>query len=141
MMDLNVNKWLVVQLCLNTVLLFLTMVIFSMHHARYMPSSFGFLYFLAVLGFAGVVVAIIVDLITAATRQVQGQIVHKQGRTVHIRRIDGKLKKYKVMVPEVVQKLEMGQFVTMSLTKLAHIPSSITIMESPTDHESFLEAQ
>lgn len=141
-MNLNGNRWLIWQLSLNAVLLFLSIVIFALHHARFTPSSFGFLYFLAILCYAGFVVVLITDLITSATRQVQGQIVHKEGRTIHISRTDGKLKKYKVTVPEVLQRLEKGQFVTMSLSKLAQIPHSIHIVEPPPrEHENLLEAR
>ncbi|WP_054954741.1 hypothetical protein [Paenibacillus dakarensis] len=140
-MNLNGNKWLILQLSLNGILLFLSIVVFALHHARFTPSSFGFLYFLAVLGFAGVFVALIVDLMTSATRQVHGQIVHKEGRTIHISRTDGKLRKYKVTVPEVLQRLEKGQFVTMSLSKLAQIPQSIHIVDPPGEPENWLEAR
>ncbi|WP_422659195.1 hypothetical protein ACK8P5_01250 [Paenibacillus sp. EC2-1] len=141
MMNLNSNKRLIWQLSLNAVMLFLSIVVFALHHARFTPSSFGFLYFLVVLCYAGLVVALLTDLITSATRQVYGEIVHKEGRTIHISRTDGKLKKYRVMVPEVLQKLEKGQFVTMSLSKLAQIPRSIRIVESPSEYENLLEAR
>ncbi|UNK18647.1 hypothetical protein MNQ98_00945 [Paenibacillus sp. N3/727] len=141
-MDLNVNKWLILHLCSNIILLFLSVGLFAMHHARYTPSGFGFLYFIAILCCLGFVVMILTDLVTSATRQIHGQIVHKQGRTIHVSRNDGKLKKYRVLVPEVLQKLEQGQFVNISLTKLAHIPSSITIVDTPGENESsFLQAR
>lgn len=139
MMNLNGNKWLIWQLSLNAVLLFLSIVVFALHHARFTPSSFGFLYFLVILCYAGFVVVLLADLITSATRQVHGQIVHKEGRTIHISRTDGKLKKYRVMVPEVLQKLEKGQFVTMSLSKLSQVPQSISIVDPPSDYENLLE--
>lgn len=141
MMDLNVNKWLIRQLTSSVILLFLSIVLFAMHHARFTPSGFGFLYFIAMLCYMGLVVVIIIDLITSATRQIQGQIVHKQGKTIHVSRNDGKLKKYKVLVPEVLQQLEKGQFVTITLTKLAYIPTSITIVDSPSENETYLQAR
>ncbi|MGM1048989.1 MAG: hypothetical protein ACQEXX_23010 [Bacillota bacterium] len=141
MMDLNVNKWLLWQLCSSVVLLFLSIALFVMHHARFEPSGFGFLYFVAILCFVGFVVIIITDLVTSATRQIHGQIVHKHGRTIHVSRNDGKLKKYRVLLPEVLQKLEQGQFVNISLTRLAHVPSSITIVDPPGENESFLQAR
>ncbi|SMF92445.1 hypothetical protein SAMN05661091_5827 [Paenibacillus uliginis N3/975] len=140
-MDLNVNKWLILHLCSNIILLFLSVGLFAMHHARFEPSGFGFLYFVTILCFAGFVVIIITDLVTSATRQIHGQIVHKQGRTIHVSRNDGNLKKYRVFVPEVLHKLEQGQFVNISLTRLAHVPSSIAIVDPPGENESFLQAR
>ena len=139
-MDLNVNKWLIRQLTLGVILLFLSIVLFAMHHARFTPSGFGFLYFIAMLCYMGLVVVIIIDLFTSATRQIQGQIVHKQGKTIHVSRSDGKLKKYRVLVPEVLQQLEQGQYVTITLTKIAHIPSAITIVDPPAEESAFLQA-
>ncbi|GAB6926270.1 hypothetical protein JCM10914A_02530 [Paenibacillus sp. JCM 10914] len=130
-MDLNVNKWLIRYLYLSTILLFLSIVVFLLHHDRYSPSGIGFIWFIVVLGYAGFVGIVITDMITSATREIQGQIVHQQGETVHVSQLDGRLKKYRVHVPGVLQQLKKGQGVRISLTRLAQIPKSIVIVDSP----------
>lgn len=140
-MDLNANKWLMRQLCTSTILLFLAVMLFMLHHARFTPSGIGFLYFIVIVGNLGHISFIMTDMITTTTSEIHGQIVHKKGRTIHVSQQDGKLGKYKVHASKVLERVKNGQLVNIVLTKFAHIPSAITFKDNPMKLEDLSKAE
>ncbi|REE86451.1 hypothetical protein A8990_11060 [Paenibacillus taihuensis] len=100
----------------------------TMDH-QMMPAIFGFIFFLACLVLFGLLVVLLIDLLTEARRTIRGRIVKKEGRIIHVLRDDGKLKPYKIIVPDVLEKLHADHRVEIVCTNLANIPSRITVVE------------
>ncbi|GLX66517.1 hypothetical protein [Paenibacillus glycanilyticus] len=94
-----------------------------------MPDFIGFTYFLTSLVFLGLLVVLITDLITKARRTIKGRIINKEGNIIHVLRDDGKVKRYKINVPEVLEVLQADYRVEIESTNLSNILSRITVIE------------
>ncbi|SEO36039.1 hypothetical protein [Paenibacillus sp. OV219] len=112
----------VLQLSLAVFRLFTT-------NQEWMPAFIGFTYFLVSLVLFGVLVVLLIDLLTEARRTIQGRIINKEGKIIHVLRDDGKLGRYRIIVPEVLETLHAEHRVEIVSTNLANIPSRITVVE------------
>ncbi|WP_336770841.1 hypothetical protein [Paenibacillus sp. MMO-58] len=72
----------------------------------------------------------LIDLLTKARRTIQGRIINKEGNIINVLRDDGKLKRFRINVPEVLDTLRADYRVEIVSTNLANIPSRITVIMS-----------
>ena len=78
--------------------------------------------------------ALLYDIITGRTKTVRGQIMTLQGRTIHVRTEQNKMKKYRILNREVYNRLLQDQAVEIQLTFLTNFTASVTILSE--DHIS-----
>ncbi|WP_248757286.1 hypothetical protein [Paenibacillus sp. ATY16] len=71
----------------------------------------------------------LIDLLIKARRTIQGRIINKEGSIINVLRDDGKLKRFRINVPEVLDALRADYRVEIVSTNLANIPSRITVIE------------
>jgi len=90
---------------------------------------FDFLSFLITFAFGVLFIVLIIDLFSKKRRIVRGRIINKEGKMINVLRDDGKVKKYKIVVPEVLELLSADQRVEISCTNLGNIPSMIQHIE------------
>ncbi|WP_317979040.1 hypothetical protein [Paenibacillus glycanilyticus] len=93
------------------------------------PTFIGFTYFLVSLVFLGLLAVMLIDLLMEARRTIQGRIINKEGSIINVLRDDGKLKRFRINVPEVLVALRADYRVEIVSTNLANIPSRITVIE------------
>ncbi|AZN39314.1 hypothetical protein [Paenibacillus albus] len=128
-MYLKSHKTLLISSVLCALQLSLAVFRLVTTNQEWMPAFIGFIYFLVSLVLFGVLVVLIIDLLTEARRTIQGRIINKEGKIIHVLRDDGKLKRYRIIVPEVLESLHAERRVEIVSTNLANIPSRITVME------------
>lgn len=128
-MQLKPNKTIVTFIIICVLQLTLSVVrLFTTDH-QMMPAFIGFTYFLVSLVFLGLLVVMLIDLLTKARRTIKGRIINKEGRIINVLRDDGKLKRVRINVPEVLETLRADHRVEIVSTNLANIPSRITVIE------------
>ncbi|OAB47157.1 hypothetical protein PBAT_07720 [Paenibacillus antarcticus] len=93
----------------------------------YLP--FDFIFFLITFTFGGLFIVLTIDLFSKKRRIVRGRIINKEGRMINVLRDDDKVKKYKIVVPEVLELLSTDQRVEISFTNLGNIPCMIQHIE------------
>jgi len=89
----------------------------------YLP--FDFIFFLITFTFGSLFIVLTIDLFSEKRRIVRGRIINKEGKIINVLRDDGKLKKFKIVVPEVLELLSADQRVEISSTNLGNIPCMI----------------
>jgi len=92
---------------------------------RYLPVMFGFINFLVVLSSLTIVIVTIIDLVSDDRRTTRGRIINIEGKIINILNDDGKLKRYKIMIPEILEQLKTDQRVEVLCTKLSKLPCEI----------------
>ncbi|MCK9860003.1 hypothetical protein [Paenibacillus sp. ATY16] len=128
-MQLKPNKTIVTFIIICVLQLSLSGVrLFTTDH-QMVPAFIGFTYFLVSLVFLGLLVVMLIDLLTKARRTIQGRIINKEGSIINVLRDDGKLKRFRINVPEVLDALRADYRVEIVSTNLANIPSRITVIE------------
>lgn len=128
-MQLKPNKTIVTFIIICVLQLSLSMVrLFNTDH-QMVPVFIGFTYFLVSLVFLGLLIVMIIDLLTKARRTIQGRIINKEGSIINVLRDDGKLKRFRIKMPEVLDVLRADYRVEIVSTNLANIPSRITVIE------------
>ncbi|OAB38653.1 hypothetical protein PMSD_06465 [Paenibacillus macquariensis subsp. defensor] len=93
----------------------------------YLP--FDFIFFLIAFTFGSLFIVLTIDLFSKKRRIVRGRIINKEGKMINVLRDDGKLKKFKIVVPEVLELLSADQRVEISSTNLGNIPCVIQHIE------------
>ncbi len=128
-MQLKPNKTIVTFIIICVLQLSLSVVrLFTMDH-QMVPTFIGFTYFLVSLVFLGLLAVMLIDLLMEARRTIQGRIINKEGSIINVLRNDGKLKRFRINVPEVLDALRADYRVEIVSTNLANIPSRITVIE------------
>ncbi|GMK43913.1 hypothetical protein PghCCS26_10400 [Paenibacillus glycanilyticus] len=128
-MQLKPNKTIVTFIIICVLQLSLSVVrLFTMDH-QMVPTFIGFTYFLVSLVFLGLLAVMLIDLLMEARRTIQGRIINKEGSIINVLRDDGKLKRFRINVPEVLVALRADYRVEIVSTNLANIPSRITVIE------------
>ncbi|MEC0092313.1 hypothetical protein [Paenibacillus macquariensis] len=93
----------------------------------YLPLDF--LSFLITFAFGVLFIVLTIDLFSKKRRIVRGRIINKEGKMINVLRDDNKVKKYKIVVPEVLELLSADQRVEISSTSLGNIPCVIQHIE------------
>jgi|GEM_PF-3646076 hypothetical protein len=128
-MQLKPNKTIVTFIIICVLQLSLSMVrLFNTDH-QMVPVFIRFTYFLVSLVFLGLLIVMIIDLLTKARRTIQGRIINKEGSIINVLRDDGKIKRFRIKMPEVLDVLRADYRVEIVSTNLANIPSRITVIE------------
>lgn len=128
-MPLKPNKTIVTFIIICVLQLSLSVVrLFTTDHQK-MPTFIGFTYFLVSLVFLALLVVMLIDLMTMARRTIQGRIINKEGSIINVLRDDGKLKRFRINMPEALEALQVDDKVEIVSTNLANIPSRITVIK------------
>lgn len=128
-MQLKPHRTIVTFIIICTLQLAFSVVrLFNTDH-QLVPAFIGFTYFLVSLVFLGLLVVMLIDLLTKARRTIQGRIINKEASIINVLRDDGKLKRFKINVPEVLEALRVDHRVEIVSTNLANFPSRITVIE------------
>ncbi|MCQ6557236.1 hypothetical protein [Paenibacillus mendelii] len=127
-MDINLKprKILLILLVICSVQFVLSIIrLIIENHAR----SVGFISFLITAVFLGLAVVITIDLFSRERRIISGKIINKEGKIIHVLSDDGKMQRFKIIVPEVLELLEADQRIEITSTNITNIPSKIILID------------
>jgi len=110
---------------ISSCLLLTSSILGLLRDYSYIPVMLGFINFIVVLSSLSIVIVTIIDLVSDDRRAMRGRIINKEGKIIHILNDDGKLKRYKIMIPEILEQLEADQCVEVLCTKLSKLPCEI----------------
>ncbi|MEC0372868.1 hypothetical protein [Paenibacillus chibensis] len=99
---------------------------------RHEPSVLALISFLVALGSLAGFLFIVYDMVTRRQDRYEGKIINKEGRSVNILTTENRLKRLRVNLPEVLERLQAEQNVEFKLTHFTRIPVSIHVLaEAP----------
>ncbi|MGM0883056.1 MAG: DinB family protein [Bacillota bacterium] len=98
------------------------------------PEALGFILFITSFVLLAFFVIILVDLIAKKHETIQARLISKNEKNIYLLRADGKVKRYRIHLPEILDHLNVDQQVEITLSYLAKIPLHITPFKAEESH-------
>jgi uncharacterized damage-inducible protein DinB len=96
--------------------------------------ALGFIFFITSFVFLAIFVIILVDLIMKNHETIQAKLISKYEKNIYVLRADGKVKKYRILYPEILDQLMVDQQIEITISNLAKIPLHITPIKVEESH-------
>lgn len=129
-MNLKPFKTIYIGLTTSFVFLLNAVVQFINIYRNDGPKALGFFFFLAVFIMLVFIVIYIVDLFNKNYNIIQATLVSKHKNIIYVLKENGKVKRIRIVIPEILNKLVPGQKLEITLSALTSIPFHINVIDS-----------
>ncbi|WP_255314151.1 DinB family protein [Bacillus sp. FJAT-26390] len=124
-MNLQPSKTFGLGIMSSSVVLLNAIVQFTMIYENGGSEVLGFFFFAGGLVILAFLIIQLIDVITKNRFVIQAKLVSKYKNTIYILRADGKVKRIRIIVPEIMDQLELDQIVEITFSSLARVPLHI----------------